>query len=65
MRRLDVTRRVGIVAQSFAKLPDGDLQHGVADEGPRPYGLQQLLLRDQLARVVNEVLQDPVPSASR
>ena len=54
MRRLDVTRCRGIVAQGLAELSDAVFQNGVAHERRGPHGFEQLLLGHQLAGPIHE-----------
>ena len=55
VRRLDVARRSGVIAQGLAQLSDTVFQYRIADERGRPDGVEQLLLGDQLSAVLHEV----------
>jgi hypothetical protein len=53
----DEPRRFRIVGQGFADLTDRDLEHRVADEGVGPDGANQALLRDELTRTRQQMLE--------
>src|SRR4051794_33097561 len=58
MRRLDEARRLGIVGQRLANLPDRHLEDGVADERVLPDRADQMLLGHQLPGTAEQVLED-------
>ena len=57
VRRLDVGRRLRIVAEGLADLADADLERGVAHEHAGPHHVEELLLGHQPAGVPRQVVQ--------
>ena len=57
MSGFDEAGRLGIVRERFADLTNGHFEHGVADKRVRPDRRDQILLRDELTRFGNKVLE--------
>ena len=55
MRGLDEPRRLGVVAERLAQLPDAVLQNGIGDERSGPHGVEQLLLRHELPGMLDQM----------
>lgn len=58
VHRLDETGFLRLVPQCFADLVDADFQRGIGHEGVGPDGLEQFLLGDQPAGVLQQISQD-------
>ena len=54
---LDEVRRLRVVVEGLAQLSNGDFEHGLADEGLRPDGIEKLLFGDELAWPPEEVAE--------
>jgi hypothetical protein len=54
---LDVPGRIGRISERPAQIADAGGERGVAHGGVAPDARQQRLLRDQLSRVLDQVLQ--------
>ena len=57
MRSFNEARRLWIIVESFPELANRDLEDGVADKGLRPDGVQEFLFSDELAWMLEEIVQ--------
>jgi hypothetical protein len=57
---LDEARLVGVVFEHMAKKRDSAGQGAFGDDGISPHGIEQFILGDQMARMVEEVNQHPI-----
>src|SRR5262249_44565618 len=55
---LDESRRPGIIVESLAELADGYLEHCIADKCLGPDRLEKFIFCDELARPIQEVIED-------
>ena len=58
MERLDVGRRLGVIAERLAQHADGFRQRGVGDERVLPDPIDQVLARHHLAGALEQQLED-------
>jgi hypothetical protein len=56
--RLDEARLSGAITESLPNFSDVSLQHAVADMQVAPEAGDQVLFRDQLSRVLDQVAQE-------
>ena len=56
----DVFRLLGAFAQGLANVQDAGFEHGFLDKRVRPDGLQQFLLGDDPARVLDQIRRDGI-----
>ena len=57
MRSFNEARRLWIIVESFPELANGDLEDGVADKGLGPDGVQEFFLGDELAWMLEKIVQ--------
>ena len=50
-------RGLWIIAESFPDLANGDFKDGVADKGPGPNSVEQIILGDELARTPQQMVK--------
>ena len=57
MCRFNEARRLWIIVESFPQLANRDLEDGVADKSLGPDGVQEFLFGDELAWMLEEIVQ--------